>query len=138
MEETSLRVGKQIYAASYDAGLSTPDTRMMTYIHAKLKEGIDLRQPCFDEKIAIKILLGSTNLLGGTNVKSLDAKFKNDQGIEYFMGGQLSNRLRLHTDEAYRERMLKVYQEKIHPVFETYDDEKIEAAFKRETDKENS
>ena len=146
-----LEEAKKLHAACYDVNLSIEETRLMLYIHSKVRQGIDLQGSCETEIQALCVMLGLSDLgkdlskLGiksdlsgvGGSIAELDKTFKAQCGIEAYMGGQLNDQLRFHVDSEYRKKYLNIYDAKVRPIIGSYDDAKIAQAFERFSQKEN-
>lgn len=149
----------QIHAVCADAGIEDEKTRILTYIHFKLKENNNdssyFETAADHDCISIEIMLGDRNTLKGLmnncgkraeknsglimdhcagtarNIKKLDAVFRNEFGMENRLSSELRNRLRLYRDKSFRDEMLHLYEETVVPRKELYEMCTIERAFRQ-------
>jgi hypothetical protein len=153
----------QIHAVCADAGIEDAKTRVLTYIHFKLKENNNdatyfewgSEQDC----ASIEIMLGDRKTLDGMknnsekkavrtsalimdhcagtarNIRKLDAVFRNNFGMENRLSSELRNRLRLYRDRAFRNEMLRLYEEIVIPRKDLYEMCTIKRAFRQVREK---
>jgi hypothetical protein len=134
----------RIYAICGDENLSDDEARLLTYIHVKAQEnpnGLDfLDDPDGIDRDALRAMLGDCTIAEtmvakdgtvvyvggdlfpeiGRSIASIDAAYHLELGMENRISGELRNRLRLYTDDAFREKMVSLYRKKIAPrIFST-------------------
>lgn len=152
----------QIHAVCVDAGIDDEKTRLLTYIHFKIKENncnLDYFESADETDCAsIEIMLGNkkplkkltensglkgiTNALimdhcenTARNIKKMDAVFRNECGMENRLSSELNNRLRLYRDKVFRDEMIKMYQDIVIPRKDLYEMCTIERAFRQERER---
>lgn len=111
----------EIYNISEKLKLSLEETRLLTYIHTKITENKD--QDYFNknndtEILALQIILGKKNLHESnisSQIEKLDFDIMCQYNIENRVSKELNNRLKLHSDTFYKEKMLAIYFENILP-----------------------
>lgn len=147
----------RIHAICADAGLGENEARLLTYMHAKASEnesGIDyFNAPAEEDIDALEIMLGKSKkkikippimdlepneqeavdiiLTIAERIARLDALLARECGMENRLCGELSIRLRLYKDPAFKEKMISLYKKTVIPDFEKYDKEKISLAFSK-------
>ncbi|MBD3317046.1 MAG: hypothetical protein GF344_14765 [Chitinivibrionales bacterium] len=111
--------------------------RLCTYIHVKLIENDEhyFERPQPEDEAAIGVLLGKESLEELTDphlveithspiytvarkLKKVETMAEKEYGLEYYITSELTARLQLHTDTAFRERMLHLYRNKIRAALE--------------------
>lgn len=112
--------------------LSSDEARTLTYMHVKFTENDNDKEyfskenthdiqaleflrygkPFYaaTQKSAMKPLESLSNRL-----QTLDRSLQKKYGMESRISSELSNRLRLYKDPAFREKMMKIYKENILP-----------------------
>jgi hypothetical protein len=74
--------------------------------------------------------LFSKIIIGG-ELKRADDYLLSEAGVENFFKNQLININRMYTDEYYRKKMIKIYEENVKQLIYLYDEERINKAFER-------
>lgn len=145
----------KIHAICADSGLSENDARLLTYMHAKASENISgieyFYHPEVEDADALEIMLGKSKkkivlppiidlnkneqdaleiiLTIANRISKLDTMLAKECGMENRLAGELSIRLRLYKDASFRDKMVSIYKNKILPMLNFYDQEKINLAF---------
>ncbi|MBN1982040.1 MAG: hypothetical protein JW795_10940 [Chitinivibrionales bacterium] len=120
-----------IHDACDKLGLTKDDARLMTYIHCKLlQHNNDYAYFEREDKSvieALEFLLDKKPLEESKDERAtaivdlpkrfidLDVYLRDQYGMEIRIHSELLNRLRLHTDKKFCEKMMKMYREKILP-----------------------
>jgi hypothetical protein len=138
--KTNFDTALKIHKETEKLGYSVDYARLFTYINIKLKDN-DGKYDYFEQKIQLEIdvllfLMNDKKLNFGPIVekyfqsiqtlpktlRNLDNTFRQDLGMEIRIKSELINRYRLHTDRAYRKKILEIYKTKIVPSLEKYRD----------------
>lgn len=162
--DESFFIGMKIHAICADANIDLDKTRLLTYMHFKIKDnGNDINY--FDHEsendcLAIEVMLGnmtplhnffSENCIGNkntavfkeycssiaNNIRKLDSSFRKNIGMENRLSGELRKRLRLYRDKIFRNEMMRLYKEIILPRIELYELCTIKRAFKQARERAN-
>ncbi len=140
----------RIYAICSQEGIPDGDARIMTYIHVKAQEsgrGVSyFTNPPQEDAEAIQYMLGEKGiedldndptgaaaqhvLAVGKSLARLDAVATTQCGRENPFQSELRARLRLYSDPAFRQRMVRSYEESVKEKLQSYDQEKVRTAFK--------
>ncbi len=144
----------KISAICADLNLPTSDAKLFTYIHVKTlqNDGVEYFDNDTSHEIkALKILLGKTKLDSFKKLNKLSQQkpvFKHEKisdklrgievaakvnfGFEFPFKYELENRLKFHTDSAYRNVKVDFYVTTISPRIRFYEDSDVKRAFKNE------
>ncbi|MGD9200079.1 MAG: hypothetical protein PVI26_00825 [Chitinispirillia bacterium] len=126
----------KIHETTEKLGYSVDYARLFTYIYLKLKDN-NGKYEYFEQKNQLEIdvllfLMNDKKLNFGPKIEkyfqslqtlpqtlsNLDHILRQDLGMEIRIKSELLNRYRLHTDSAYRKKILAIYKGKIVPSLE--------------------
>ncbi len=131
----------KIHAICIDNSLSESDARILFYIHCKISEkGINFFFESTIEreydKSAISIMLGKDIKLSDNaeiqhffesiseKIKQLDTNLREHSGLENRVISELSERLKLYTDENFCKKMVFIYLNLIVPKLNDYSNDR--------------
>jgi len=101
----NFEIGLKIFDICKEENLPIEDFRLFTYIQAR---GIDY----FDKDNNVEAL---KELIDSQMIKDNDKILRDKHGIETRFSGELRQKLRLHEDEKFRNKKMKLFKEKILP-----------------------
>lgn len=89
----------------------------------------ELRDSRLKEDTELKSML--SKVIVGGELQRADDYLAKTEGVGNFFSKQLENMGRLYFDSDYREKMIDLYEKKVVPLMDEYDDLKVQAAFAR-------
>jgi hypothetical protein len=121
---THFNAASRIHEICEQQGFSPDDARVFTYIHFRLIKNVGNSNLSHEETAQVidfiknkekNRSIGPQLCFISQKINRLDTDIRDSFGMEYRIGSELDNRARLHRDTNYRERMMKMYRERIEP-----------------------